>query len=220
MATWIVHLRMAEKFLDYLDIKDSRAFLTGSIGPDCGDKVEGKYAFDPPSKVTHFIKDVYKDSIDTEGFYETYLKDKPLDDFYLGYYIHLLCDVHWSREISKPAIDKYASEFKKNSNYMDVIKQDWYGLDFLFLEEHPTWPILEEFREIGAFPNHYFDFYKEDAFTKQIQGIYCFYNNPENKPEYLGLFLSKDEMEDWIHGTYKTILEDLKSKNIGEAYEL
>lgn len=220
MATWIVHLRMAEKFLERFPIKDRRAFLAGSIGPDCGDKVEGEYNFDPPSKVTHFIKDVYKDSIDTEGFYKRYLKDQKIDDFYLGYYIHLLCDVHWSRELSKPTIDKHAEDFKKNPHFMDVIKQDWYGLDFSFLEEHPTWPILEEFKAIGTFPNHYFDFYKVDAFTRQIGGIYSFYKDPNNKPEYLGLFLTKEEMEHWIDKTYRTIEHDLHIKHIGEAYEL
>lgn len=217
MATWIAHLRVAEALLEHLQVKDLEAFLAGSIGPDSGRKTKGIDSFDPPSKITHFIKDTYKDSIDTEGFYERYLKDKPNDDFYLAYYIHLLCDVSWSKNISKPVISEYYSEFEHNPHFMSVIKQDWYGLDFEFLEDHPDWWIFKRFSSIKHFDNHYFDFYTKDAFTIQIGEISRYYVNPKNRPEYLGIFLKKSEMEEWIDETLVMIKDDLQEKGWSRA---
>lgn len=54
MATWIVHLRVAESLLGTIDELDRCQFLIGSLAPDSGLPDEKWQRFEPPPEVTHF----------------------------------------------------------------------------------------------------------------------------------------------------------------------
>ena len=49
MATWMSHFRVADYFLDKLDILE-KEFIVGNIAPDCGEPDEMRREFNPPSK--------------------------------------------------------------------------------------------------------------------------------------------------------------------------
>ena len=46
MASWIVHLQIAEKLLDLVNEENQIQFIVGNIGPDCGKIVENSDDFE------------------------------------------------------------------------------------------------------------------------------------------------------------------------------
>jgi len=118
MATWIVHLRLAENLLEWIDGLDQACFALGSIAPDSGIPDEKRENFDPPPEVTHFRKDPERTHpyADLE-FYRRYLEplnprkeDPKRYAFLLGYFFHLITDNLWSTEIGGPAQERFAAE--------------------------------------------------------------------------------------------------------------
>ena len=98
MATWIVHLRIADIFIKEQLIPDNhkKEFICGSLAPDCGYGIKDSFGdFSPPPSVTHWTPDGCKIFCEYNNFYDTYLKGKEANaDYYLylGYYMHLLTD--------------------------------------------------------------------------------------------------------------------------------
>jgi hypothetical protein len=146
MATWIIHLRSAEKLLDMIDGIDPAHFVIGNIAPDSGIPDEKWEKFDPPGEVLHFyIQDspVWQ-SADLE-FYRQYLQgfsneedDNDQYSFLLGYFFHLITDNFWDNKIDKPTRIKFSVEFEKDSQFIWEVKRDWYGLDFIHLRNKPA----------------------------------------------------------------------------------
>src|ERR1700733_10156740 len=101
MATWIGHLRIAEKLLAGNPALDEAAFTLGNLGPDSGVPNADWSEFDPPKNVTHFIRGGGGEaSIHDLEFYQAYLLKVSLGEtlaysYLLGYFIHLLCDNLW-----------------------------------------------------------------------------------------------------------------------------
>ncbi len=151
MATWIAHLRIAENILKNMDDLDSIAFILGNVGPDSGVPNEDWSSFNPPKKITHWINE--ENNIDAERFFDRYLKNNLMEyskySYVLGYYIHLLTDIEWSKffnEKKKNAL--YNKKLKEDASFIWTIKKDWYGLDFLYLEKNPNFIFHTIFKNI------------------------------------------------------------------------
>ena len=110
MATWIVHLRLAERLLSMIPGLDPSNFAIGNIAPDSGIPDENWETFDPPAELLHFQ---YKNSplwtIADLDFYRAHLQnalskseDKEQFSFLLGYFFHLITDNIWDNKIGKP----------------------------------------------------------------------------------------------------------------------
>ena len=54
MASWIIHLRIADELLRHLGPVDETAFIFGNLAPDSGVPNEDWSAFYPPTSVSHF----------------------------------------------------------------------------------------------------------------------------------------------------------------------
>ena len=121
MATWIAHLRIAENILKDMNNFDSRAFILGNIGPDSGVPNEDWSNFNPPKKITHWINE--ENNIDAEEFFHKYIEkytreNKEVDircrssmdysryTYLLGYYVHLLTDIEWSKFFNEKKKDR------------------------------------------------------------------------------------------------------------------
>ena len=131
MASWMVHLRVADKLLDEIEELVGMKFIMGNIAPDSGVPNKDWSSFVPSSKISHFQAANSKEKcVLPEKFVEKYLMDKTYDvqtvSFYLGYYTHLLTDVLWKEKIVEPCLKKYAKEFTENPGLMwKKIKRDW-----------------------------------------------------------------------------------------------
>ena len=73
MASWMVHLRIADALIDKLAGIDNTAFVIGNIAPDSGIPNDDWTAFTPPKTVTHYHREVVKTKkIDVDAFCAEY----------------------------------------------------------------------------------------------------------------------------------------------------
>ena len=134
MATWMVHLRVAEQMLEVFPGLEQQEFIVGSIAPDSGVPNEDWSVFTPDTNTSHFKTD---GEIDIPKFLKKYMtgerwaaygeKEK---SFFLGYYVHLLTDELWRDEVAYPTIEKHRELYDRDR--MEAIwtfKKDWYDLD-------------------------------------------------------------------------------------------
>lgn len=147
MGTWICHLRVAETITQSLSVLNLPAFYAGSIAPDCGMPDETWTNFDPPKTITHYLDEGKGNkSVHDLDFYHSY-KDgfaKALNSsgasFLWGYYFHLLTDALWVEHIDPATKSVWAHLFAEDKlKAIDLIKDDWYGLDHRFLRSNPAW---------------------------------------------------------------------------------
>jgi hypothetical protein len=151
MASWIVHLRIAEKLLAAIPGLDAALFAIGNIAPDSGIPDEKWENFTPPPEVTHFVSD-WRLAYAHEDlrFFCDYLQPLPKKEretyaFRLGYFFHLLTDNLWRAQVHLPTKRRYAAEFAADKDFIWEVKKDWYGLDFLYLRDHPESEIWKLF---------------------------------------------------------------------------
>ncbi|MGH4123342.1 MAG: zinc dependent phospholipase C family protein [Clostridium sp.] len=215
MATWIAHLRIAENILNKGYDLETSPFVVGNIGPDSGVPNEDYSSFTPSKKITHWLDDQNK--INAKAFYDKYVnspslkQDKNLSSFILGYYVHLLTDIEWSKlyaEKKKGVLHKEGLD--KDPKFIWTIKKDWYGLDFLYLKNNPKCLFFTVIKDIKTVPD-YLDYFPENAFQLQIKRITEYYlgENEETKENFI--YLNEKEMDDFIIATSETITLALKN---------
>ncbi|WP_139902042.1 zinc dependent phospholipase C family protein [Clostridium thermarum] len=218
MATWISHFRIADYFLNKLDV-EKKEFIVGNIGPDCGEPNEDWSKFTPPSSVTHWTTSGKKSEIDPEAFYNRYLIDskslsKKKYSFYIGYYLHLLTDVEFTKLVAVPKFEKYAKELEQDRNFICTMKEDWYDIDHLYLRNHPEFYAFKVFSEIEEFPNDYLDYYSQTAIIKQIKYITNFYKSFEGNLDREYSYLTPEETEAFFYKACENIKNKLIEKRI------
>jgi hypothetical protein len=126
VATWIVHLRLAENLLEMIEGLDAADFAVGNIAPDSGIPDEKWEKFTPPSEVTHFAappdKDGWRMCADLE-FYRRYLAgpchDAAQFSFLVGYFLHLVTDNLWNEQIGRPTHARFRAEFEATRLYLE-----------------------------------------------------------------------------------------------------
>ncbi len=217
MATWIAHIRLAEKMLDSLKDIDIKAFLVGNIGPDSGVPNEDWSNFDSPKVTTHWYDEAGE--MNPQNFYDTYFTEgakgqKEYYSFILGYYIHLLTDVEWTKlYASKMQEPTYQDNLQNNPEFIWQIKKDWYGLDFLYLKENPDSVFFQEFIEIKEVPD-YLDYFPKGAFTRQVDYITRFYLGENKQTQENFIYLSKQEMNHFIDDAVREVTAQLQAQQI------
>lgn len=210
MATWMSHFRVAELVSQNINIRDLPAFAVGNIGPDCGVPNTDWSKFDPPKEISHF-HDPITNRINPEKFYSDFCTvQSEKSDFYLGYYIHLLCDIYWSEIIWAKKKVKYAEELKQNPKFVWMMKKDWYDLDRCFIRDKQL-RVFDSFKSIQNFPNNYFTFYPQEAFSNQIKYISDFYEKFPDDLQREYVYLTEDELGDYVEESAKRVLGVLKS---------
>jgi hypothetical protein len=187
MGTWISHLRIAEKLLPHFPHLDEVTFTFGNLSPDSGIPNADWTAFDPPKEITHFLrKGEGEDAIHDLEYYEQYLANiQPADDlklysFRLGYFFHLICDILWAKRIGTATKRDFKELFDQNpKEAVGMVKDDWYGLDQLYVRAHPE---SNFWRVIMANPNppSYLPFVKNEALHQHYDHIRRYYSEQED----------------------------------------
>ncbi len=215
MATWGLHIRIAEAILSRNYLLDAESFLVGNIGPDCGMPNDDWSMFDPPTEVSHW-SEKGKKNINAELFYDTYLtkdiiclKEK---SFLIGYYVHLLTDIEFSKLYTyKRKHDRNYDPMDNDKNFIWEIKKDWYDLDHLYFKENPQSIFFSIFQNINEFPN-YLPYYPEGAIFRQIKYITDYYQNPSENLDREYIYLSMEEMNKFAYETTALIENKLNNK--------
>ncbi len=181
MATWMGHLRIAEKMLALIPGLNAVEFVCGNLAPDSGQPNADGTAFDPPAEITHFLE---QGQIHDLEFYRRYLKPVPPHDsrysFLLGYFFHLVCDNLWNIRIGNPSRYYYADLFDHQEDATWHVKSDWYGLDFVYVRDQPESFFWKDFLN---FPNpaSCLPFLPESALHQRLNHIRQFYSQSTEK---------------------------------------
>ena len=188
MGTWISHLRITEQLLSHFPDVDEVTFTFGNLSPDSGIPNADWTEFDPPKEVTHFLrKGEEEHAIHDLVYYEQYLKDIELEDdiklysFRLGYFFHLICDIMWAKRIVAATKREFKELFEQDRRKaVSLVKDDWYGLDQLYVRDHPEhifWRVIMG----NPYPPSYLPFVNEQALHHQYDHIRKYYSEQEDK---------------------------------------
>ncbi len=207
MATWGVHIRIAEKLLDKYSDLEEVSFLVGNIGPDCGKPNEDWSSFTPSKEISHWIDE--NRNFRPDLFFKEYLRDPVHDNkersFLLGYYVHLLTDTEWGNmvEQKKETHEGYA-RLKEDKKFIWIIKKDWYDLDFMYFRNNPDSAFFKTFQHIKTFPN-YLDYYPEGAIMDRVKYITEYYTSSRDNLDREYEYLTMDEMNQFLDETVDII---------------
>jgi hypothetical protein len=205
MATWIGHLRVAEKLFEAIPGFDETAFTFGSLAPDSGKPNADWSAFDPPKEVTHFLhQGADEDKIHDLTFYRDYVSQVSPEtgaaySFVWAYFFHLLCDNLWTRLVWDTTKTEWAARLAEDRKFGWMIKKDWYGLDHHYLRDHVD---CSFWRVFAVTPNApaYLPFLSEEAMHHSLNYIRDGYLNPspERFVERPYLFLNAGSMNRYV----------------------
>ena len=216
MATWVMHLRVAEKLRKHTLLKDffadidEKAYYVGAISPDSG-RMVGNFTYLPPKDVSHWKReDVSYEQrfLDNREFYVKYYLDET-DAFkkslFLGYYIHILTDTIYVRDIIHPYMKKMGDDFWRAN--IELIRKGWYEIDFRFVERNPSFCPLGLLKAVKPFENDFIDYFEPtDIYARVVNAVELYGNS---KTDENCVFYTHTEAE----------AEDLIAKMVSEISE-
>ena len=210
MASWMVHLRVAQAVLQHFPMLCRREFIVGNIAPDSGVPNEDWSAFTPSADISHFKvrgEDGHR-AVSPDGFVQKYLTpnrhaayDTRQRAFYLGYWCHLMTDVLWARDIVAPSKVADAEAYRADPTAtIWKWKKDWYDLDFLYLRDHPDFAAFTIYESATDFENVYMDEFSRDAFAQRCRYITAFYRNESEHGELDRVYpyLTRERMDAFV----------------------
>jgi len=206
MATWIVHLRIAEKLLERIPGLLPAPFAVGSIAPDSGIPDEKWEKFNPPGEITHFqAPEGCPHNSDDLGFFREYLSKPECDperlSFLWGYFCHLVTDNLWSLRFGRPTQARYKSRFDADPDFIWEVKKDWYGLDFVYVRSHPESLYWRIFLNCD-YPVNYLDVLLPEGVRQRIDYIKTYYRRTDAETEEIysrkRVYLTGAEMDRFV----------------------
>ena len=221
MASWMIHLRIADILLDRLENIEATEFIMGNIAPDSGVPNEDWSVFTPSSELSHF-KDETLDgwkNVNIEKFINAHFTKEHIKgyskkeySFFLGYYTHLLTDIEWVKQVCQPSEEKFADLCKElgRVNFIWTLKKDWYDLDFLYLKKNPDFRAFHLYEQAKDFKNAYMDIFAENAFENRRQYITGFYLAGRADLEREYPYLNEQQTERFVNNTVKIIEKQIK----------
>lgn len=215
MGTWISHLRVAENLFPLFPDLDEVTFTFGNLSPDSGIPNADWTEFEPPKEVTHFLRKGQEEhEIHDLVYYRQYLAGiNPTDDiqlysFRLGYFFHLICDIMWAKRIGATTKQQFKDLFEQdNKKAVGLVKDDWYGLDQLYVREHPEhifWRVIMT----NPFPPSYLPFVKDAALHQQYDHIRKYYSEQQDQ-WFLSIpyrYLNEPTMTRMVNDSFEAIL--------------
>ena len=216
MASWMIHLRIADKLLDLIPGLSPIEFIMGNMAPDSGVPNEDWTAFFPSTQVSHFRTDdgSGKKKIDLSAYLSRYFTEEQRKtytpgqfSFYLGYLTHLLADIQWSDRIAGPTRERFAAQFDTyGKGFWTTVKEDWYDLDFLYLRKHPGFRTFRAYLGSVGFVNTYLDFFAPDAFDNRREYITGFYLQEWTEPDREFVYLTEAQADRFLEEAAGAIL--------------
>ena len=213
MASWMIHLRIADKLLDRIPGLSPIEFIMGNMAPDSGVPNEDWSTFTPSTAISHYRVDDgkgrkpievhrYLKDFFTPGHRKSYTEQQY--SFYLGYYTHLLTDVLWSELVAWPVREKFPDAS------WDEIKKDWYAQDFLYLQKHPGFRAFRAYLGSVGFINRYMDFFTPDAFDNRRAYITSFYLQSQENLDREYRYLTEESANKFVDIATNHILARLE----------
>lgn len=193
MATWVTHLMIADRVLEYLPGLCRHEFCIGNIAPDCNIENEDWTTFTPSREITHWMSSERKVAADCERFLKEYVEPKKhlsMEEasFLWGYYAHLVADAEfqrmirdedriravWTRIHQHPQLHPASAGMAET---WDCVKQliptkermkDIFSLEKDYLDTHPASGYLTEITCLETFPD-YIDYLPPGAIVRKAK---------------------------------------------------
>ena len=218
MASWMVHLRIADKLLDRIPGLSPVEFIVGNIAPDSGVPNEDWSEFTPNTTISHFKSD--GKNADPQAFVQKYFTPEQRTGynerqygFYLGYLTHLITDGLWIRDIYAPSKIKFAAlRETEGKNFIWKIKEDWYDLDFKYLRDHPGFRAFRAYLGAVGFVNEFMDEFSADALDNRRAYITGWYLEGKDNLDREYPYLTEAEMDTFVTEASEEILDILHTK--------
>ena len=222
MASWMVHLRIAEILIEEFKNLEKTEFIVGNISPDSGVPSSDWSYYTPSGKVSHFRDenkniriDKYIEKHFTKEMQESY--NSRQYSFYLGYLIHLMTDIYWKENIADVCMEKHKKEAAEDiSGFIWKMKADWYDLDFLYISKNPDCKAFEIYKNAEGFKNTYMDVFTEDAFDSRRKYIIEFYSGKRENLERDYPYLDERHMDQFVNET-AGLLSGWMKENVKQA---
>ena len=230
MASWIVHLSVAEEILSCTDNLSPLEFTVGNIAPDSGVPNENWTVFTPSTDISHFKLTADNDKkltsnkklISTEKFISKYLPENKLASytceqlsFYLGYLCHLMTDLLWIEHIFDPTAKRDPEFSDSDRSCVQKWKQDWYDLDFLYLKNNPQFPAYIRYKNAVGFKNVFMDEFSPSAFDERRKYICEFYSEERATLDRDYPYLNEEQMSRFVHDAAEIIKDSITPKYFG-----
>jgi len=204
MASSMIHYVISRKVAEHFNIKDLNSFLFGAvIVPDCGSHEDSSYDF-------FHCTDVLPER-GIKGFNHVQLSrrysEHMAEDFFLGYFCHIIQDNIWFHDIVNPNIRIYPPDIKAEK-YRTVYR-DYYRLNYILQTEFngPYEPIYKA--EIPI----------KEAVETRVDALLNLFKDflitPENAGEELEL-LTWDMLSAYIDKCIKYCTEEIRRLKAGE----
>jgi len=224
MASWMIHLRIADKLLDKLNNITTTEFIMGNIAPDSGVPNEDWSVFTPSGDISHFKEESINGwkNINIDKFINTHFTKEHINgytkkeySFFLGYYTHLLTDIEWVKQVCQPSEERFADLCKElgRVNFVWTLKKDWYDLDFLYLKKNPDFRAFRLYEQSKDFKNTFMDIFAEDAFENRRQYITGFYLSGREDLEREYPYLNEIQTEAFVERTVDIIMNLIQKLN-------
>ena len=204
MASSMIHYVISRKVAEHFDIKDLNLFLFGAvIVPDCGSHEDSSYDF-------FHCKDVLPEK-GIKGFNHVQLSrrssERMAEDFFLGYFCHVMQDNIWFHDIVNPNIRIYPKDVKA-AKYQTVYR-DYYRLNYILQKEYdcPFEPIHK-----AEVPIKEADDGRVDALLNLFKD---FLTVPESTKDELEL-LTWNKISTYIDKCINYCIEEIKRLKAGE----
>jgi len=217
MATWIFHLRVAEKIKNKLNLTvDETAFYVGSIAPDSGQMINN-FTYVPTKDVSHWKREdvSYEQRFeDNAEFYKKFCENESdlfRKSFYLGYYVHILTDTIYVRDIIHPYMRLKGKPFWKAN--ITQIRAGWYEIDYRFITENKDFYPFSLLKKVRSFPNTYLDYFAYDDITERVKFAVELYSRATVHPDLEFLTHSPEKAEEMAIYMTETISDILKNKH-------
>ncbi len=211
MSSWIMHLRIAQKVNEYVDMLPI-PFYVGSIAPDSGRKLDS-FNYDPPKNISHCY-DRRKDRLQcNDEFFEKYAKsesDPFKRSFNMGYYVHVLTDTYFVRDIVEPLINTRGREFWRSN--IERFRLSWTELDCRFLEQNRSFSPLASLMCVSEFPDDLLDYFGAGDIYERVKSVCNLYSHCKSDKNTQLIGIGEEEAEEFVSTASKLIVERIKSK--------
>ena len=237
MATWIMHLMIADRILEISPTLDRLSYAVGNIAPDCNVENENWTVFTPSREITHWMNSDRKNAADCERFYSEYLLPRIRSNvsheefsFLLGYYSHLVADAMLQQTVRNPSRVHAAWEricavlslrplteilpeswdsIKKIISRTERARENEYFEDE-YISRHPSSAYMTEILPLQSFPD-YIDYLPKGSIVRKIGVMGRIPNNPPIPVPMLSF--SAEELNEYVETTVQIICRTFSEKN-------
>lgn len=221
MASWMVHLRIADRLLDSLSQLSAVDFVVGNIAPDSGVPNEDWSEFTPSVIVSHFrVDNSIPKAIHIPAFTERYFTPAQRasytpaqSSFFLGYLVHLLTDQLWSAKVVNALQERFPEQCQADRlGLIQRAKEDWYDLDYKYLRQHPDFRAFRIYSGAVGYKNTFMSEFTPNAFDNRRQYITSFYLEENNHLDREYPYLTEGQMDEFVTEASAEILSRLQTE--------